>query len=385
VEIELERPFNELLFNLTLACGSIVDKNAVEKLGKEFGVKGFNGTGPYMFVSWEPRKEVVLKRNPNYRWGSPIYENPGPAKVENVIWRVVPEESTRVAAMMANQADLLQAVPAWALKQFSAAPNLKVHHSDQFNWLWYVGFKVDKPSVSDPKVRRALVAAVDQKEIVEKIFFGTMEPAYTYIKPSAVDFEKAVLDLVPKSDPQYAKKLLDEAGWKMGPDGFRYKDGKKLTVLLYSFNSYTKMLEAVQGYLRAVGVDLQLQLFDATVVWGKLGTQEYDAFSMSFPYFSAGDMLNIYFRSQNIPAPNRMNWKDEETDKLLDEGRAALTPEARAAAYSKVLRKVHEAAVWIPISHELVDVVGNKRVSGVKLNGAYGCALYKGLDLEIKK
>lgn len=93
-----------------------------------------------------------------------------------------------------------------------------------------------------------------------------------------------------------------------------------------------------------IGVDLQLQLFDATVAWGKLATQEFDAFGMSFPYVSAGDALNLYFRSANAPTPNRMNWKDAETDKLLETGSTALDDKTRAVSYAAVQQKVHDAA-----------------------------------------
>src|SRR3546814_18509347 len=86
-------------------------------------------------------------------------------------------------------------------------------------------------------------------------------------------------------------------------------------------------MEAMQGDFRKVGVDLEIQVFDATVVWGKLATQDFDLFTMSYPYVSAGDALNLYFPSANRPTPNRVNWADEQTDQWLKEGRGALTPE----------------------------------------------------------
>ncbi|WP_204348801.1 hypothetical protein, partial [Klebsiella pneumoniae] len=69
-------------------------------------------------------------------------------------------------------------------------------------------------------------------------------------------------------------------------------------------------------------------------------------------YITAGDALNLYFRSTNIPTPNRMNWRNADTDRLLQTGASAVADADRAAAYSQVLRQVHEAAVWIPLYHE---------------------------------
>ncbi|MCR2609598.1 ABC transporter substrate-binding protein, partial [Salmonella enterica] len=77
---------------------TIVDKATVEKLGENFGVQGFNGTGPYCWVSWQPRQELKLKKNPNYTWGPSFYKNPSP-QVDEIVWRVIPEANTLMAAI----------------------------------------------------------------------------------------------------------------------------------------------------------------------------------------------------------------------------------------------------------------------------------------------
>ena len=179
-----------------------------------------------------------------------------------------------------------------------------------------------------------------------------------------------------------AEALLDAAGWKKGADGFRFKDGKKLAPVVYGISgAFKEIAEAVQGDLRKVGIDLQIQLFDSTVAWGKLATQEFDAFGMSFPYVSAGDALNLYFRSANTPTPNRMNWKDKETDELLDKGMTATDDATRSAAYKAVQEKVHDAFVWIPLFHDPLFVVTGAKLKPIKAHGNYGCGLYKGLGI----
>ena len=87
--------------------------------------------------------------------------------------------------------------------------------------------------------------------------------------------------------------------------------------------------------------------FHNVVAWGKLATQEFDAFGMSFPYVSAGDALNLYFRSANTPTPNRMNWKDKETDELLDKGSQAIDPAVRTEAYAAVQKSYKALAKQI--------------------------------------
>ena len=95
VEYELEEPFSELLPNLAMFQATILNEDNVKELGRDFGVKGIDGTGPFCFTSWEPRNQTVLTRRPEYKWGPPFYANPGPAKFEKIVFKIVPEEAAR--------------------------------------------------------------------------------------------------------------------------------------------------------------------------------------------------------------------------------------------------------------------------------------------------
>lgn len=386
VDYKLKQPFSELLYQMTQSFHTIIDIDQVKALGADFGVKGFNGTGPYCFESWTPRDQTVLVKHAAYKWGPSFYRSPAPL-VDKVVWKVIPEENTRVAGMKTGQSDASQSgyLPYWSLREFQADKKFAVQKADFYFWTFFIGFKVDKETVSDARVRKAMNLAVDQKAITDAVTFGYGEPANTYISPGVLDFAKSANTKDYGEDAAKANALLDEAGWKKGADGFRYKDGKKLAPLMYGFTgSWKEIAEAVQGDLRKVGIDMQIQLFDATVAWGKLATQEFDAFGMSFPYVSAGDALNLYFRSANTPTPNRMNWKDPETDELLRAGSAALSEKVRYENYAKVQEKVADAAVWIPLYHEPLYAIVGAKLKPVKAHGNYGCAFYKGLGLEFK-
>ncbi|MEC9433592.1 MAG: ABC transporter substrate-binding protein [Pseudomonadota bacterium] len=382
VEYQLNAPFSELLYQLAQSFGTIIDEENVKALGADFGVTGMNGTGPFCWVSWEPRNQFVMKRHDAYKWGPANYENPGPAKVEEIIYKVVPEGSTRTVALLTNQAQISPYIPEIGLGQLRKAPNIEVVRSDQAFFTNFIGFKIDKPGMGDPAVRKAMNLAVNQQAIAEDLFFGEVDPAYSYISPGALDYNKEVDPILLKTDIEEAKKILDEAGWVLNSDGVREKDGVKLEPTVYSFiGTWAKVAEAVQADLLKIGVNMQIQTFDPTVIWGKLATQEFDMFTMGFPYVSAGDALNLYFLSRNMPSPNRMNWNDPETDELLAAGKAAVTGEERAADYGKVLMKVHEAAVWIPIYHEPMQIAYSSKMAPIKPHNIYGCGLYKGLDI----
>jgi peptide/nickel transport system substrate-binding protein len=384
VEYRLKAPYSELLYQLTFSFGTIIDKANVEALGADFGVKGFNGTGPYCWADWRPRNDMRLKRNPNYKWGPPQYSNTGPAHIEEIVWRIVPEETTRLAAVMTGQSQVTQYVPYSGLAQIRANRNLRIEETKEAFWTYFIGFKIDKAGVDDPRVRRALVMAVDQESISKDINFGETEPAYSYVSQLAQDWDRGYDSRLIKTNVAEANRLLDQAGWARGADGFRTKNGQRLSPLAYGFSGSTwqKLMESVQGDLRKVGVDMRVQLFDATVAWGKLATQEFDMFGMSFPYITAGDALNLYFRSGNVPTPNRMNWKDPKTDELLNKGMTATDAATRAAAFNAVIEQVHDAAVWIPLYHEPMKIAASARLAPFKAHNIYGSGLYKGLDLR---
>ena len=84
VEYELEEPYSELLLQLTMFTNVIHNKESVEALGKDYGIKGADGTGPWCFELWQPRTEIVLKRHDAYKWGPSMYKNKGPVKFEKL-------------------------------------------------------------------------------------------------------------------------------------------------------------------------------------------------------------------------------------------------------------------------------------------------------------
>lgn len=384
VEYRLSAPFSELLYQLTQSFASIVDQENVEALGEDFGITGMNGTGPFCWESWAPRDRMIMTRHEAYDWGPDFYENQGPAHMARVTWQIVPEENTRTVALITDQTQVTQYIPAIALEQLRGTEGIEVTRSDEAFWTYFMGFKVDKDTVSDPAVRQAINLAVNQEALAEDLFFGEVEPAYSYISQATIDWNPGIDDELLRYDVDRANALLDEAGWERGSDGVRAKDGVELRPVAYIFagSTWQKISEFVQADLLQIGVALDIQAFDATVAWGQMATQDFDMFGMSYPYVSAGDALNLYFRSENMPTPNRMNWNDAETDALLQEGKTATDAGERARAYGDVLQKVHEAAVWLPLYHEPMFIAQSSRLAPIVPHNNYGAGLYKGLDLH---
>ena len=383
LEYELNEPYSELLLQLTMFTNAIHNKESVEALGKDYGTKGIDGTGPWCLVSWQPRTEIVLKRHDAYRWGPSMYKNKGPVKFETLSIKIVPEDSARVAAMMSGQFDITHQIPLQFIQQVKAAPMLTVTEAKPNFQLMYYGFKTTRPMVADKRVREAMNIAINRAEIVQATLLGNAEPAYTYTDPSSLDFNPAVNGII-KEDAERAKKLLDEAGWKVGAGGIREKDGMKLAPKVYftQVAYFPRVSEAIQGYLRKVGIDWQIQGWDSTIAPAKMAEQDYDLWTVTVPYLSSGELMNLYFDSKNIPAPNRMNWKNADTDAWLKQGKSAQNDADRGKAYGLVQKQVTDEHLWIPVMNIAMYQTVNKKVKDAKPHMLYQNTFYKGLDVS---
>ena len=179
VEYELNVPYSDLLMQLTMFNNAIHNKESVESLGKDYGVKGVDGTGPWCFVSWQPRTQTVLKRHDAYKWGPSMYKNAGPVKFEQMVITLVPEDSSRIAAMMGNQFDFTNHIPLQFLAQARAVPNLEVQEAKPNFQLLYFGFKQNRPMVNDKRVREAMSIAINRAAMVKGIMQGNAEASLT--------------------------------------------------------------------------------------------------------------------------------------------------------------------------------------------------------------
>jgi len=235
--------------------------------------------------------------------------------------------------------------------------------------------------VSDVRVREAMNIAINRAEIVSGIMLGNATPAYTFIDPRTLDFAESTKGVI-KEDVERAKKLLDEAGWKVGSDGIREKDGVKLAprVLFTQVSYFPLVSQAIQGFMRKIGIDWKIVGFDSTIAPAEMAKQDYELWTVTFPYISSGDLLNFYFDSKNMPAPNRMNWNDPFTDENLKLGRASLTDADRAKYYGMVQQRVTEQHLWMPVMNIAMYTTSLKKLKGVRPHMLYQNTFYKGLD-----
>ena len=143
---------------------------------------------------------------------------------------------------------------------------------------------------------------------------------------------------------------------------------------------FPRIAEAVQGQMRKIGVDWKITTLDSTIMPAKLSSQDFDLWTVTVPYLSAGELMNFYFDSSQMPVPNRMNWKDAATDEAIRQGRTALTDADRAKGYQRAQEIVMKEHLWIPVMNSKMYLVTNKKVKGTRAHMLFQYSWYKGLD-----
>jgi peptide/nickel transport system substrate-binding protein len=254
----------------------IVPMHYLEEVGTEGFVANPIGTGPFKFVSANGLDEIVLERFDDYFGGTPDLEPMGPACVRQAVFKVIPEASTRVAALLAGEVDIIQAVPAELVDTLDQTPGVQVlgAASTQPKWM---ELNVNMAPFDDVRVRQALNYAVDKDLIIEAIYGGRAVALPGPLSPYN-NFVNKSLSPYPYN-PDEALSLLADAGWTDSDgDEILDKDGQSFAFTIDTQEVWRPLAEAVADQLRAVGIDVSVRFWDYGVVKPMLLAGERQAY-----------------------------------------------------------------------------------------------------------
>lgn len=359
VVMNMSRPDPNILYNFTSSFTGIPSKVAVEKYGEEYGRKYVVGTGPFKFVSWNAGAEVILDTNKEYQWGSPLSDNQGPAKFDRIVVKEIIEDSTRFLELKTGGVDILEKAPTLFLDKIKADPSANVI-SMASNQNYHLVMNTKREFLKNVKIRQAIALAIDQKSILKAVFQGYGAPAYTYL-----------IDRLParKVAPKYeihfdlakAKAILAAEGWKAGDDGVLVKDGKKLSLKLWSKSDSDERKTAVviQAQLEKLGVEVKIEQFDPSSIKAEFKKGEHDLVVRSYGWDNA-DILEWFFNSKRPGYPNVAMWHDNESDYLMQK---AMTRSKDSDERIQNFKDYHEYVLsqflWAPI----INTVNNHAIS----------------------
>jgi peptide/nickel transport system substrate-binding protein len=336
------------------------------------------GIGPFLFKEWETGSHLTFEANPNFWLGKP--------KVDQIFIRIVPDDSAQLAAIKAGDVDIGVFISPSDVPDLEKLGTLDVAKVQSgYKELWNFNLSTDEatkghPALQDANVRRALVMAVDRDKIDQELLYGLTKPALTFWDgmPQADPTIQPI-----KYDPEGAKKLLDDAGWKVGADGIREKDGVKLK-LRYATTTreVRKNTQAiVQQQWKEVGVDTELINYPSDVFFnsygdkGPIATGQYDIAEWSdAPNFPDPDTSR--WLCSEIPSdanPPGGNWEflcDKELDALFQKQAQTVDANARTELFHQIQKIIADKVYWVSIWDDPDLWTISKKLSNVKFSGA---------------
>jgi len=293
-------------------------------------------SGPYRFVSWQRGSEVRLEANPDYFLGKP--------KIAEIVYRIIPDGNTLVTQLRTGELDLGWSLPAAQVANVRQIPNYTTITPVVYLWD-HIDFNLHRPLLTDVRLRRALTYAIDRPTLLDKVEHGLGELSDTFMDPTL--HPDAVDPTVMKYpyDVAKAKALLDEAGWKPGPDGIRVKNGQRLAFTLSATTESTTahaIQNQIQAYWRTVGADAQVKnapssLFFDNTANGVLQGGKYDV--AIFAWNGAADIDQSAIFSAHYFAPHGQNalfWGNAAATKAMDDANATVDEAKRIAEYKIV-------------------------------------------------
>ncbi|MCY1321688.1 ABC transporter substrate binding protein [compost metagenome] len=374
VKFYFKRPSPGFLQGTSVIGSGLVAASTLKLPFEELGdATKIIGSGPFVVESETIGKELNLKAREEYVWGPAKLEHQGRAYLDGITYIITGEDSVRIGALLAGQADFIRQVQAYDESQVEAqdyqiyAPSTRgVNNS--------VVFRPDNPLVADIKVRQALLHATDAKEIVTTLFSANYPQATSIIASSALGYKDISAKLA--FDPQKAKALLDEAGWSVGSNGLRQKDGKELVLTAYESLPQPQNKETLQLVAQQwgkVGVKLNVLAGDS----GSRTVDDLDPLKTPVSPAMVGRADPDVIKSQYYPK-NRdvlrqkgglsdkvQSFADDKLNGLLD----ALTSEPdrakRLAIAGEIQDYVVDQAYAIPIFEEPQAYAGAPYVQGI--------------------
>jgi peptide/nickel transport system substrate-binding protein len=318
-------------------------------------------SGPWTLSAWNHGAALEFSANPRYWRGAP--------KITHISYRIIPNADTLFAALRTHDVDLDESVQE---NQHSALATLEgiTQRATLTANERYLGINTRKPHLRDVRVRRAIAVGVNWDRMNATVFHGTNERAYSDIPPTSW----AAPTLAKRAyDPSLARTLLTQAGWLVGSDGIRQRNGERLTLTISSTNAKPANEQAevqLQQELRAIGIALTIKNYPTSLLFAENGPIYGGTYDLSLTIDTMGpDPDNEAAWSSHAFPPNGANTSfldDELVTQSAHLAAVALDRTTRAALYQREEARLYELVPSVPLYWQVQTVAYNSDLRNYK-------------------
>ncbi len=333
VRVTTDSP-DALMLGVMAQHWNMVPPEYTEEVGDNAFGQAPVGTGPFQFVEWVREERVVLEANPNY-WRA------GLPRVDEVVYVPIPESSTRMAAIQTGEVDIVNRLTFEQAESLQGMPGVEVV-TYPVDRAFYIAFNNLTTGVGEPtedvRVRQAMNYAVDREAIVQSLFGGFAELSTGLLTSGNLGYDHS-LDPYPY-DPDRARQLLAEAGYPNGFEiGFAAPEG--------AYTNFVQVAEAVQGYLRDVGIETDLAVMESGRYW------DLEAEKALPPLFGdswserSGEALPRLRGALDGWDASFSAWQEDTITAYMDAIEVTIDQDERAAIYTELHRYMFENPPFI--------------------------------------
>lgn len=328
------------VFPAFLPWQEVVSKKFVESIGDEGMSTQVNGTGPFKLVEWIRGNRIVMERFDDYYGGATDIKPVGKAKVKRVIWQIIPENASRVAALLSGEVDIINDVPTHSMKQIEKNKKTKIMTVNGTR-SYFLGLNNTRPPFDNLKVRQAFYHAINIDLIIEKILNGNATRINSILSPDAFGHKPNLPEY--EYNPEKAKKLLAEAG---------YSD--KISVILDVTSDLKNLAEAFSANLADVGITAKVKVWEKSVI-GPIWKKPVKTRDIYFTSWGNGSLDPVGIMTPTMQSGGRGNYSgysNPEVDELLNKAMVEINRAKRATYYQEVetiLNKdIPVIFLWLP-------------------------------------
>jgi peptide/nickel transport system substrate-binding protein len=347
-----------------------LSKEAIETAGSKYSHNPV-GAGPYKLKEWKTGDRIVLERNPDYNWG-PSFRHEGPAYIEFIEFRVIPEDATALAGLEAGEVDLLD-ITAQNLERIKETGRNQIFSGTAPGMSPYVLMNLSKPPFDNLLVRQAFNLAINKDALIKVATMGNAIPQGGPLSPSVIGYWSEIEKLAYSYNLDEAKALMSQAGYVVGNSGILEKDGVplSLTMKILPLPDAPVVAQVLQAQYKDLGVDIKLEQGDPGVIFPSIlmGNFELALHGVGWP---DADVLYLAFHSSGIGATNFCQLNDPELDVMLNAERTTIDPVKRQEVVNNAQKYIVEQAYAVPLYANKTFMAVNNRIQGVTFSQLTG-------------